>query len=112
MGIKTSISPESRVLVVLAMIISGLAGLGGVVETGGVVDGAVVCVAVGVVTWVVAGVVVVLLPQLVTREIKLTSNTTTSAATSILLVFRVCISFFLLFSQIVMVSRHAISASR
>ncbi len=58
MGMRTSIRPESRVLVVLAMMISGLAGLGTVVAGWVVVGGVVVGLAVVVVGWEVVVVAV------------------------------------------------------
>jgi LytS/YehU family sensor histidine kinase len=83
------------VLVVLAMIISGLAGLGGVVVvTGGVVAGVVAGVVVGVIAGVVTCVatgVVALLLQLAAMEISPTSSTNASKAMHTLLLLRVLI---------------------
>jgi hypothetical protein len=83
------------------MIISGFAGLGGVVVVaGGVVAGVVAgvvmagvvgwVVVVGIVAWVVAGVVVLLL-QLAAMEISPTSSINAIKATNTLLLFRVFI---------------------
>jgi hypothetical protein len=80
------------VLVVLAMIISGLAGLGTVV-VGVVVTGLVVA---GVVVFVV---VAASLLQPTAKEINPTNSTTASRATNALLMFRVFIGFLLLLNK-------------
>jgi hypothetical protein len=82
MGIKTSIRPESRVLVVLAIIISGLAGLGDAGSGAGAGAGAGVGEGFSEV-------------QATTTETSPTSITITNNALIILLLYCGFIDFFL-----------------